>query len=103
MQPISSFYLFIYFFGENLIKIADAGVATTLKIDFSNVQGQLKFELIQDVMVILVSSKNEEDQIKIEGARVATIQNIDFSNTKGQLTPQSEVRSGRNLNSSEIL
>ena len=54
-------------------------------------------------MVILVSSKNEEDPIKIEGGRVATIQNIDFSNTKGQLTPQSEVRSGRNLNLSEIL
>ena len=63
----------------------------------------LKFELIQDVMVILVSSKNEEDPIKIEGARVATIQNIDFSNTKGQLTPQSEVGSGRNSNSSDIL
>ena len=63
----------------------------------------LKFELIQDVMVILVSFKNEEDPIKIEGARVATIQNIDFSNTKGQLTPQSEVGSGRKSNSSEIL
>ena len=63
----------------------------------------LKFELIQDVMVILVSSKNEEDPIKIEGARVATIQNIDFSNTKRQLTPQSEVGSGRNSNSSDIL
>ena len=54
-------------------------------------------------MVILVTSENEEDPIKIEGARVATIQNIDFSNTKGQLTPQSEVGSGRNSNSSEIL
>ena len=54
-------------------------------------------------MVILLSSKNEEDLIKIEGARVATIQNIDFSKTKGQLTLQSEVRSGRNSNSSEIL
>ena len=42
-------------------------------------------------MVILVTSKNEEDPIKTEGARVATtIQNIDFSNTKGQLTPQSK-------------
>ena len=87
-------------------------MATTLKIDFSNIQGQLtpqssriwlKFELIQDVMVILVSSKNEEDPIKIEGARVATIQNIDFSNTKGQLTLKSEVGSGRNSNSSKIL
>ena len=54
-------------------------------------------------MVILISSKNEEDPIKDEGTSVATIQNIDFSNTEGQLTPQSEVRSGRNLNSSEIL
>ena len=54
-------------------------------------------------MVILVTCKNEEDPIKIEGARVVTIQNIDFSNTKGRLTPQSEVRSGRNLNSCEIL
>ena len=53
-------------------------------------------------MVILVTSKNE-DPIKIEGARVATIQNIDFSNTKGQLNPQSEVGSGRNSNSFEIL
>ena len=49
---------------------------------------------IQDVMVILVCVKNEEDPIKIEGTRVATIQNSDFSNTKGQLTPQSEVGSG---------
>ena len=65
----------------------------------SAVQGRvwLKFELIQDVMVILVTSKNEEDPIKIEGPRVATIQNNDFSNTKGQLG------SGQNSNSSEIL
>ena len=54
-------------------------------------------------MDVLVTSKNEEDPIKIEGARAATIQNIDFSNTKGQLTPQSDVGSGRNSNSSEIL
>ena len=59
--------------------------------------------LIQDVIVILVYSKNEEDPIKIEGARVATIQNIDSSNTKVHLTPQSEVGSGRNSNLSEIL
>ena len=54
-------------------------------------------------MVILVTSKNEEDLIKIECAGVATIKNIDFSNTKGQLTPQSEVGSGQNSNSFEIL
>ena len=54
-------------------------------------------------MAILVTAKYEEDRIKIEGARVATTQNIDFLYTQGQITPQSEVRSGRNLNSSEIL
>ena len=54
-------------------------------------------------MTILLTSKYEEDPIKIEGARVATTQNIYFSNTKGQKTPQSEVGSGRNSNSSEIL
>ena len=54
-------------------------------------------------MVILVTSKYEEDPIKIEGARVATTQNIDFSNTQGQITLQSEVESGQNSNSSEIL
>ena len=102
--------VFFFCFFEDLIKIEDAGVATTLKIKHSRaansaVQGRiwLKFELIQDVMVILVSSKNEEDPIKIEGARVVTTQNNDFSNTQGQLTPQSEVGSGRNSNSSEIL
>ena len=54
-------------------------------------------------MAILVTSKYEEDLIKIEGARVATTQNIDFSNTQGQITPQSEVGSGRNSSSSEML
>ena len=54
-------------------------------------------------MAILVTCKYEEDLIKIEGARVATTQNIDFSNTQGLLTPQSEVGSGRNSNSSEML
>ena len=34
-------FFFFFFFFENLIKIEDAGVATTLKIDFSNIQGQL--------------------------------------------------------------
>ena len=54
-------------------------------------------------MAIRVTSKYEEDQIKIEGARVATTLNIDFSNTQGQITPRSEVGSGRNSNSSEML
>ena len=54
-------------------------------------------------MAILVTSKDEEDPIKIESARVATTLNTDFSNTQGQITPRSEVGSGRNSNSSEIL
>ena len=99
--------MFLFFF-ENLIKIEDAGVATTLKIDFSNIQGQLtpqsrvesgsnsnSFKMLW-LSLFLPRMKNE-------GARVATTQNIDFSNTQGQITPQSEVRSGRNLNSSKIL
>ena len=67
-------------------------MATTQNIDFSHRQGQadnsavkgrvwLKFDLIQNVMAILVTSKYEEDLIKIEGARVATTQNNDFSIT----------------------
>ena len=54
-------------------------------------------------MAILVTSKYEEDSIKIESARVATTLNVDFSNTQGQITPLSEVGSGRNSNSSEML
>ena len=30
------------------------------------------FELVRDIMVVLVTCKNEEDQIKNEGARVLT-------------------------------
>ena len=55
------------------------------------------------IVVILVTCKNEEDPLKNKDARVATTQNIDFSNTQGQITPQSEVGSGRNSNSFEIL
>ena len=54
-------------------------------------------------MIILVTSKFEEDPIKIESARVATTLNIDFSNTQGQTTPRSEVGSGRNSISSDML
>ena len=43
-------------------------------------------------MDVLVTSKIKEDPNK-----------NDFSNTKGQLTPQTEVGSGRNSYSSEIL
>ena len=54
-------------------------------------------------MAILVTSKYEEDPIKIESDGVATTLNIDFSKTQGQVTPQSDVASGRNSNSSEML
>ena len=54
-------------------------------------------------MAILLTSKYEGDPINIEGTRVATTQNIDFSNTQWQITPQSEVGSGRNSNSSEMI
>ena len=87
-------------------------MATTQNIDFlhsradnSAVSGWIwsKSELIRDIVVILVTCKNEEDPLKNKDARVATTQNIDFSNTQGQITLQSEVRSGRNSNSSKIL
>ena len=45
-------------------------------------------------MVVLFTTKYEEDPIKIESARVATTQNNDFSNTQGHITPRSEVESG---------
>ena len=32
----------------------------------------MKFEPIQDIIVVLVTCKNEEDQLKNKGARVAT-------------------------------
>ena len=67
-----------------------------------------KFELIQAFIVVLVTCKNEEDPIKNEGARVLTRFSPLYSmgiflNTQGQLTLQSLVKSGLNLNSSEIL
>ena len=80
-------------------------MATIHNIDLSAVKGRIwpKFELIRDIVVILVTCKNEEDPLKNKDARVVTTQNIDFSNTKGQLTPQSEFGSGRNSNSFKIL
>ena len=54
-------------------------------------------------MDVLVTSKKKEEPNKNEGASVATTLNIDFSNTQGQITPRSEVGSGRNSNSSEML
>ena len=41
--------------------------------------------------------------MKNKDARVVTTQNIDFSNTQWQITPRSEVGSGLNSNSCEML
>ena len=63
----------------------------------SNAHGQLtlhsvvesdgNFELVQDFMVVLLNSKNEEDLIKYEGARVLKRLYVVFSDAQGQLTP----------------
>ena len=56
-------------FREDLSKVCMDDRPADSRAANSAVQGRfwLKFELIQDVMVILVTSKNEEDPIKIEG------------------------------------
>ena len=80
-------------FFEDLIKIEDAGVATTLKIDFSNIQGQLTPQSrVQSgsnsntskmlwLSLCLPRMKKIRSKLKPLSLRVATIQNIDFSNT----------------------
>ena len=66
-----------------------------------------KLKLLQAFMHVFLTCKNEVDQIKNEGARVLTrflpykSMGI-FPDAQGQLTPQSLVRSGRILNSSEM-
>ena len=50
-----------------------------------------KFELVWDVMVVLLTCKNEEDLIKNEGARVFTTLNVNFSDAQGQITLESVV------------
>ena len=90
------------------LKIEGARVATTFKHSRaanSKVRGRilLKFDPIRHIIVVLFTCKNEEDPLKNNGARVATTLNIDFSNTQGQINPRSEVSSGRNLNSYEML
>ena len=67
-----------------------------------------KFELIQAFVHVLVTCKNEDDRIKMKELECSQ----DYSHYKsmgifpdaqGQLTPQSLVRSGQILNSSEML
>ena len=60
------------------------------------------FELVGDVMDVLVTCKYEEDPIKNEGARVVTTLYSNFSDAQGQITLVSVSVSGRNLNSSKL-
>ena len=59
-------------------------------------------KLVQDLMVILLTCKNEEDPIKNRGARVFTTLYINFSDVQGQITLVLVVVSGRNLNSFKL-
>ena len=54
-------------------------------------------------MVVLHTSKNEEDLIKNEGARVLTRLYVVFSDAHGKLTSKSAVEFCRNSNSSQLL
>ena len=60
------------------------------------------FEPVHDVMVVLVTCKNEEDLIKNEGARLLTTLYINFSGAQGQITLELVVVTSRNLNSSKL-
>ena len=72
----------------------------------SAVLGQiwLQFELVRDIIDVLVTCKYEEDPIKNEGARVLTrLYDVFFSDTHGQLTPKSAAEFCPNSNSSKLL
>ena len=81
---------------------------------FPDAQGQLtphsavygpiwpNFELVPDVMDVLVTCKYEEDPIKNEGARVVTTLYSKFSDVQGQITLVLVSVSGRNLKSSKL-
>ena len=60
------------------------------------------FELVRDVIDVLVTCKYEEDPIKNEGARVVTTLYGKFSDAQGQITLVLVSVSGRNLNSSKL-
>ena len=71
----------------------------------SAVRGQIlsTFELVQDIMVVLHTCKNEEDPIKNEDARALTRLYVVFSDAQGQLTPKSAMEFCRNSNSFKLL
>ena len=61
-----------------------------------------KFELCPDLLVFLVTCKNEKDPIENVGARVFTTLYINFSDVQGQITLELVVVFGQNLNSSKL-
>ena len=56
------------------------------------------FEILRDVIDVLVTCKYEEDPIKNEGARVFTTLYSNFSDAQGHITLELVEVSGRNLN-----
>ena len=60
------------------------------------------FELCPDLLVVLVTCKNEEDPTENVGARVFTTLCISFSEVQGQITLELAAVSGRNLNSFKL-
>ena len=76
-----------------------------LKGNYSAVLGQiwLKFELVRDIIDVLVTCRYEEDPIKNEGTRVLTRLNDVFSDAQGQLTPKSVAEFCPYSNSSRLL
>ena len=60
------------------------------------------FELVRDVMNVLITCQYEEDPIKNRGARVFTTLYIIFSDAQGQITLELVVVFGRKLNSSKL-
>ena len=54
------------------------------------------FELVRDVIDVLVTCKYKEDPIKNEGARVVTTLYSNFSDAQGQITLVLVSVSGRN-------
>ena len=64
---------------------------------------RLKFKLVRDIMVVLVTCNYEENPLKNEGARVLTRLYDVFSDAQGQITPKSAAEFCRNSNSSKLL
>ena len=76
-----------------------------LKKTYSAVVGRiwLKFELVRDIIDVLVTCKYEEYPIKNEGARVLTRLYDVFLDAQVQLHPKSEAEFCQNSSSSKLL